>query len=462
MSTTYAGVHDRFKNEVAENTRKTKEALCDISKEIKSLTTVLPLDSATSANQVLELSELANINNELVTLNTKVPVLGNTSSNTSVPTTQSVESVSGTITTQNLVTNGIATTGSAVELSLIGSSTLSIQVTGTYTGALSIQVTNDNSRWETITATSILNSLTGVYSATIASASIGIFQIECGGFLKARVTALGAVTGTATLTLKSINSSSLIAVSNALPTGTNSIGNIGTVTTVSTVTSANLGSPFLITDASSGAITTTTTTGGIIPTYGISYEISIPVTAVSGTNPTYDIDVQESDDTGTNYFTVYSFPRITSTGIYRSPKLLMRGNRIRYVQTLTGTSPSFTRAINRVQSNDSVNSRVSQLIDRNIVLTTLNSTTSSLNVQNSTSQQLVVNVGAITTLAPIIQLEGSDDNGSTWYSLGTALTAVASSTVSLKVNDNNSQLIRARISTAGVGVTAGYVLLKGF
>ena len=33
MSTTYAGVHDRFKNEVAENTRKTKEALCSIAKQ---------------------------------------------------------------------------------------------------------------------------------------------------------------------------------------------------------------------------------------------------------------------------------------------------------------------------------------------------------------------------------------------------------------------------------------------
>jgi hypothetical protein len=73
---------------------------------------------------------------------------------------------------------------------------------------------------------------------------------------------------------------------------------------------------------------------------------------------------------------------------------------------------------------------------------------------------LVINVGAITTTAPAIQLEGSDDNGASWYSIGSALTAVASSTVQLTVVDINAALMRARVSTAGVGVTAGYVMVK--
>jgi hypothetical protein len=230
--------------------------------------------------------------------------------------------------------------------------------------------------------------------------------------------------------------------------------------TLTAVTAANLALPFLNADVASAAITTTANTSALTPTFGCSYEVNIPVTAVTGTGPTLDVNVQESDDSGTNWFTVYSFPRITATGIYRSPKLPMTGNRVRYVQTVGGTSPSFTRAINRLQSSDTVQS-IRQLIDRSVVLTTLNSATPSLNTQNCVAVQLVINIGAATT-PPTLQLEGSDDNGSTWYSIGTALAAVASSTVQTNVANVNSQLIRARVSVAGSTVTAGYVLIKGF
>jgi len=247
---------------------------------------------------------------------------------------------------------------------------------------------------------------------------------------------------------------------NSLPVTINS----GTVTTVSTVTSVtlgNLGLPSLIADVASAAIITTTTTASLTPTFGCSYEVSIPVTLVSGTTPTLDVNIEESDDSGTNFFLVYSFPRITAAGIYRSPKLVLRGNRVRYVQTVSGTSPSFTRGINRLQSSDSPNRSISQLIDRSIVLTTLNSTTASINAQNCSSVQLQINIGT-TTVAPVLQLEGSDDGGSTWYSIGTALTAVASSTVSLTTANVNAQLLRARASTAGTSTIAGYVLIKAF
>ena len=230
--------------------------------------------------------------------------------------------------------------------------------------------------------------------------------------------------------------------------------------TLPTVTSANLGIPSIIADVASAAITTTTTTSALTPTFGCSYTVNIPVTAATGTSPTLDVSVQESDDSGTNWQTVYSFPRITATGIYRSPKLAFNGNRVRYVQTVGGTGPSFTRAINRLQCSDFVES-IRQLIDRSIVLTTLNSATPSLNTQNCSNAQLAINIGAATT-PPTLQLEGSDDNGSTWYLIGTALAAVASSTVTTTVANVNSQLIRARVSVAGSTVTAGYVLIKGF
>lgn len=246
---------------------------------------------------------------------------------------------------------------------------------------------------------------------------------------------------------------------NALPVqiqaGSFTMGNI------STVTSATLAAPTSVADINSTALTTSTTTFATVVA-GISYSVNIPVTAVTGTNPTLDVTIQESDDTGTNWFNVYTFPRITATGIYRSPTIPHRGNRIRYVQTVGGTSPSFTRSTNRVIMNISPINAISQLIDRTIVLTTLNSVTPSLNVQGATNLQLVMNIGS-TTIAPILQLEGSEDNGLTWYAIGTPLTAGASSTVQFTLATfMNAQLVRARVVTAGTATTMGYILIKGF
>lgn len=221
--------------------------------------------------------------------------------------------------------------------------------------------------------------------------------------------------------------------------------------------------PTAIADVASAAITTTTTTAAITPTWGMSYEVVIPVTAVSGTNtPTMDVSIEESDDSGTNWFPVFQFPRITATGIYRSPRLNMTGNRLRYIQTIAGTTPSFTRAINRNQYSDT-GYYLRQLIDRTIVPNTLSSATPSLNVQNCTNAQLIVNMGAITTTAPVFKLQGSDDNGVTWYDLpNSSLTSVASNTVQVTIANINCQLIKATVATAGSGATLGHVTLKGF
>lgn len=221
--------------------------------------------------------------------------------------------------------------------------------------------------------------------------------------------------------------------------------------------------PLIVADAASGAITTTTTSATIAPASGASYEINIAVTAVSGTSPTLDVVVQESDDTGTNWFDVYHFPRITATGSYRSPKMPLTGNRVRYVQTVGGTTPSFTRSINRLQSAD-VARFFRKIFDRSLASTqALNAVTATMLVLSTTTNlQLVIAAGAITTTAPAIQLQGSDDGGVTWYSLGSPLTAVASSTVQATVTGTNSELVRAIVTTAGSSATLTYVCLKAF
>lgn len=234
----------------------------------------------------------------------------------------------------------------------------------------------------------------------------------------------------------------------------------GSLTTVSSVTSANLGIPGIITDVASGAITTTTSTASLTPTFGPSYAVTIPVTAVSGTNPTLDVQVQESLDSGNNWISVYDFPRITAIGSYSSPPLKLIGNRVRHVQTVGGTTPSFTRAINRLQSSQPTD-LYRQIVDRTISLTTLNSVTPTLQVAGARNINLSINLGAATT-PPELQLEGSDDNGLSWYALGSPLTGVASSTVETSVSGKSPTFVRARVSTAGVTVTPGYVLMGVF
>ena len=329
----------------------------------------------------------------------------------------------------------------------------SIQCTSMGTaGVVTPEWSNDNATWVGVT----LFTPVGASVTTFNAAGLWNLQKQA-RYLRLRLST-ATTAGTTTIATEAYQTVPQAWFATQPISGT--ITTVSTVTTVATITNANTAFPGIIADVASAALTTTTTTATITPTFGSAYSVSIPVTVVSGTTPTLDITIQESDDSGTNWFNVYDFPRITATGIYRSPVMTLTGNRVRYVQTVAGASASFTRAINRLQSSAPAQP-TRQMIDRSIVLTTLNSVTPSLDTRDCGNRnQLVINVGAITTTAPAIQLEGSDDNGATWYAIGTALTAVASSTVQTTVNDINSALVRARVSTAGVGVTAGYVLVK--
>ena len=398
------------------------------------------------------------------TVNT-LPALGLSGASTSLPVAVSSDLVSGSITTQNLVPAGAATAGSAVEIAVSGYASISVQVTGTYTGALTLQATIDGSTWVSMSGGgTLINISNGAGSSTIASAAQSIYQADIGGFTRARITALAAVTGTASIVLRTAQGASAVAIDAPLPTGTNSVGNIGTVGTLSTLTAGNLAIPGTIADVLSAALTSTTTTATLTPTFGCSYEVNVPVTVVSGTTPTLDFVIQESDDSGVNWFDVYHFERITATGIYRSPKLPLTGNRVRYVQTVSGTTPSFTRSVNRLQSSDTVVA-TRRLFDRSLASTqALNAVTASLNSQNlSYNFQLIISSGTITTTAPVLKLQGSDDNGATWYDIpGTTLTAVASSTVQITAVNYSAQLVRAIVTTAGSAATLNYVSLKAF
>jgi hypothetical protein len=222
---------------------------------------------------------------------------------------------------------------------------------------------------------------------------------------------------------------------------------------------------FLVADVASAAITSTATTSattpGLLANFGTyAHSFNVVVTAVSGTTPTLDVGVEESVDNGTNWVRIYDFPRITANGAYSSPLLRANaGTRYRYVQTITGTTPSFTRAINRVTYSADA-PLIRQFIDRTVNPNTLNaSTPNTFNVDGSTRIQLTVTMGAITTTPPVFALQGSDD-GVNWYTFGPDVTTVASSAATGIVTDFMPKFARAYVKTAGVGATLNNVLIK--
>lgn len=235
------------------------------------------------------------------------------------------------------------------------------------------------------------------------------------------------------------------------------VSTVTTVNTVAAVTSANLGIPSIIADIASAALTTTSTTSAFTPTFGIAYQVNIPVTAVSGTNAVLDFSIEESMDSGANWTKVYDFPRITSTGFYQSPIIRMKGNRIRYVQTVSGTTPSFTRAVNRLQSSANPPQLV-QLINRSIDLNTADSLSPALIVEGCQDFNFLVRCSAQTSAATL-NVQFSHD-GINWHNSGTTLVTIEG-IAHAKVQNEQWKFARLRVSVAGSGVTIGEAMIVG-
>jgi hypothetical protein len=231
-------------------------------------------------------------------------------------------------------------------------------------------------------------------------------------------------------------------------------GNVGGTLALQTVPNQ------LATDISSGAITTTSTSASITPSNNSGCcDFSVLVTAISGTNPTMDVVVQESDDTGTNWFDVYHFPRITATGQYRSPLIPLVGNRYRYIRTVGGTSPSFTNQINRLQSN-TPQPLQRQFFDRGLAVNTINSGSPANFVDGCVDFNVFISMGAVTTTAPVLVFEASVDNA-VWVQVGADITTTANTVSILQLPNVLARFARIRVKTAGSGATLNYLMIKG-
>lgn len=238
------------------------------------------------------------------------------------------------------------------------------------------------------------------------------------------------------------------------------VSTVNTVTTVASVTSVAQSRPSTpaITSDNLGTITSTTTSSTYSPTWGSNYVFTVAVTAASGTDPTLDVAVQATDDVGTNWYTIYEFPRITGLGRWASPPIRNNGLNHRFVSTVGGTSPSFGRTIRRSALAVDRNTARS-IIDRTIDLNTLNSVSRTMVADYVSKFNFILNCTAQTTAATVT-IQFSDDEVF-WVDHPTTLTSL-NGTALLEVSDRFYRYVRAKVTAAGSGITLDQLVMKGF
>lgn len=266
--------------------------------------------------------------------------------------------------TQTATVNNILTAASgSAATNVVNYKSAAVQVISTGTGGTFIfEGSNDNVNFQTLPVfNQALATGAAITAAITAAASqiVYVFPLQV-NYIRLRIATNitgGSIQAFARFTqatwAPNIFPVAQSTAANLNTTATIASGTVTTVTTVAAMTKGNVGLPVNVNDVASAPINSTTTTAAFTPTFGSSYMVDIPVTAVSGTTPTLQVTVQESPDGGNNWYSVYAFPTITAMGSYTSPVITMTGTQVRYVQTVGGTTPSFTRAISRVQSSQS-------------------------------------------------------------------------------------------------------------
>jgi hypothetical protein len=107
-----------------------------------------------------------------------------------------------------------------IELVCTGLGSAGIQITNTWTGTLEFRGTVDGTNWTQTRAVQFGGTLVGGTTVN------GMFFAQVGGLLKFRVYATAWTGGTATIYIEGTAATSAITLANALPTGTNSIGQV--------------------------------------------------------------------------------------------------------------------------------------------------------------------------------------------------------------------------------------------
>jgi hypothetical protein len=210
----------------------------------------------------------------------------------------------------------------------------------------------------------------------------------------------------------------------------------------------------VVTDMASQAITTTSNGSTLALDGGNSLGAVVNVTAASGTNPTLDLTLQESQDAGATWSDVYQLQRITATGTVTVPNMLFTGTR-RWKWTVGGTSPSFTLSIIATRGTASA-PLIRQFFDRTADPNTLGSATPAWNVAGCRNNQVFVFNGAVTTTAATWQIQFSPDK-TNWTNAGSTVAPGQNSTAQSSTTTSWPYARIGEVTAAGVGDTLNYI-----
>jgi hypothetical protein len=129
------------------------------------------------------------------------------------------------------------------------------------------------------------------------------------------------------------------------------------------------------------------------------------------------------------------------------------------VQTIAGTTPSFTRVINRLQSSASTPLLV-QSIDRTAaLLNTTGNATSALIAEGCKNFNIICRCTAQTTAATV-DLQGSDD-GTNWYTIAGATLTSVNGIVRAGVTNVQAKFVRGYVTAQGSVITMAELTVKG-
>ena len=224
------------------------------------------------------------------------------------------------------------------------------------------------------------------------------------------------------------------------------------------------GSAHTTADIASSAFTTVgVTTGTAIDVTGNtgSMQINTDVTAVSGTSPRLINRLQGSFD-GTNFVNIYDVGVMT-TSIAKNndtPVIPVEFRSIRHTMDCRGTTPSFTRSVNRVMRPMEVAKRQRRLLDRVVGLTTTTASTEWLYVGGCTNAQIMSTAMAGQTVAAVVKVQlcqGDPAIAANWYDVPSAPTLTTSASapvVTAPFVIGNAKFARLVPTTAGTGIVA--------
>lgn len=204
-------------------------------------------------------------------------------------------------------------------------------------------------------------------------------------------------------------------------------------------------------DVASAARTTTGNSGSLDTSGFGTLSFQFVVTAVSGTLPTLDLEIQSSEDQ-TNWGIVFDTKRFTATGNQRLGAIRISARYYRIVWTIGGTTPSFTfSAVTTLKSDASL--RSVGLIRYQDIDFTINGNTSTVFTAATCANIGIEVIRAAGGVVAGFTVQASQDN-TTWVSVSTNQSINASTGAVINLSDQAFYYYRLVTSNsiAGVGV----------